>query len=336
MVSCYTHLDLAERRCLAKWREAKIPMKEIAVRLGRAPSSLYREIKRNYFRDAELPQLDGYHGVAAQRMADERRATHRKLVADPALRTVVTERLREGWSPEQIAGRLRIDPRPGRVSHETIYRYAYSREGLADGLYRHLPERRRRRRPRIARRRHGKRFPEAMSIAQRPAIVARRREFGHWECDLVLFRREFGKPNISMLVERVSRFAMALRNDDRQSRPVMEAVADALSTLPSEARQSVTFDRGTEFTAWAHLQELLDVEPWFCDPKSPWQKGTVENTNGRIRRYLPRHADPTALTNRYLKSICERLNATPRKCLGFRTPAEVFRNRLFETGGSVN
>tara|TARA_R110002126_G_scaffold288768_1_gene442812 strand:+ start:715 stop:1161 length:447 start_codon:yes stop_codon:yes gene_type:complete len=145
-----------------------------------------------------------------------------------------------------------------------------------------------------------------------------------------MFRKEFGKENVTSLVERISRFAVELKNPDRQSKPVMEILIESLSPLLANARRSITFDRGTEFTAWRHLKAGLGVDPWFCGPQPPWQKGTVENTNNRLRRYLPRKADPNAFTNRYLTSICARLNATPRKCLGYRTPAEIFRAKLME------
>ena len=114
------------------------------------------------------------------------------------------------------------------------------------------------------------------------------------------------------------------------SKPVMETLISSLKALPQPARRSITFDRGTEFTAWTHLKAGLGVAPWFCDPQSPWQKGTVENTNNRLRRYLPRKADPTVFTDRYLRSICDRLNNTPRKCLGYQTHTEVFRLNLME------
>lgn len=110
----------------------------------------------------------------------------------------------------------------------------------------------------------------------------------------------------------------------------MEGLINSLSSLPANVRWSITFDRGTEFTAWQYLKDGLGVDPWFCDPQSPWQKGTVENTNNRLRRYLPRKVDPTAFTDRYLRSICDRLNATPRKCLGYQTHAEVFRAKLMK------
>ncbi len=126
MPRSYAHLDLDERRRLAEWRAAKIPVKEIALRLGRDAPTLYRELKRNFFRDVELPELNGYHAVAAQDMAERRRAVHRKMVVHPTLKLAVVDRLKAGWSPEQIAGRMRLERHPVRVSHETIYRFAYS------------------------------------------------------------------------------------------------------------------------------------------------------------------------------------------------------------------
>lgn len=146
----------------------------------------------------------------------------------------------------------------------------------------------------------------------------------------MMFRREHGRINVTSLVERMSRFTVVSRNEDRQSKPIMESLIEGLAPLPADARQSITFDRGTEFSAWRRLKDGIGADAWFCDPQAPWQKGTVENTNNRLRRYLPRSTAPTALTNRYLKSICQRLNATPRKCLGYRTPAEVFESNLME------
>lgn len=121
-----------------------------------------------------------------------------------------------------------------------------------------------------------------------------------------------------------------MKNADRRSRLVMDGLIDSLSPLPAHARSSITFDRGLEFLAWPHLQAGLGVATWFCDPQSPWQKGTVENTNGRVRRWLPREVDPKALTTHQINAICHQLNSTPRKCLGYRTPAEVFRQKLME------
>jgi IS30 family transposase len=330
MGRCYPHLSFQERIKIAKWREAKMPVPEIADRLGRAPSTIYRELKRNIFSDKELPELNGYYAMNAQGMYEKRRTVRRKLIVYPQLKAVVEDRLKAGWSPEQIAGRMRLEQHPIRVSHETIYRFAYSSDGRDEQFYRHLPEHRRRRRPRGYRRQNRTHIFDSQSLARRPECVATRVEFGHWECDLMMFRKEHGKVNVTSLVERVSRYTVVMRNEDRQSKPIMEALIQGLAPLPADARQSITFDRGTEFSAWEHLKAGIGADAWFCDPQAPYQKGTVENTNNRLRKYLPRSTEPTALTNRYLRSICQRLNSTPRKCLGYRTPAEVFETKLME------
>jgi len=164
----------------------------------------------------------------------------------------------------------------------------------------------------------------------RPETVAHRTQFGHWEGDLMLFKQHFGQANVTSLVERVSRFAVLLKNKSKHTNPVMHKVTDALRSLPLVARRSITFDRGTEFVSWPHLQSEIGTQAWFCDPSSPWQKGTVENTNRRARRWLPRKLDVKALSDHELKMICDRLNQTPRKCLGWKTPAELFKEKALE------
>lgn len=330
MGRCYSHLSLEERRKVAKWREAKIPILEIAALLSRSASTIYRDVKRNSYVDDELPELNGYHAVVAQEMYERRRAVHRKMLVHPQLKAAVEDRLKAGWSPQQIAGRMRLERHPLCISHETIYRFAYSKVGRAEGFYRHLPEHRLRRRARGYRKYRHAHITESQSLSQRPDRISDRSEFGHWECDLVMFRKEHGRVNVTSLVERVSRYAVVIRNEDRQSKPIMEALINGLAPLPAEARQSITFDRGTEFSAWQRLKDGIGADSWFCDPQAPWQKGTVENTNNRLRKYLPRSTEPTALTNRYLRSICQRLNSTPRRCLGYRTPAEIFESKLME------
>lgn len=266
----------------------------------------------------------------AHEIAARRRANLRKLVRHSALRVAVIDRLQAGWTPEQIAGRLALEGAPQRVSHETIYQYVYSKDGSAAELWRHLPDHRRRRRGRGRRRAQLHRFVDEISIRHRPAEVNERQTFGAWECDLIQFRQDYGGTNLTSPVERVSRFKVLMKNSDRRSRPVMDGLISSLSPLPAYARQSITFDRGLEFLAWPYLQAGLGVAPWFCDPRSPWQKGTVENTNGRIRRWLPRELDPKLLTSSAITAICQHLNSTPRKCLGYRTPAEVFREKLMD------
>ena len=151
----------------------------------------------------------------------------------------------------------------------------------------------------------------------------------------MIFERAQGKMNVASLVERKTRFAVLFRNNDRSTTHLMNRLMGVMEPLPQPARKSITFDRGIEFRNWRKLKPGIGTEAWFCDPQAPWQKGTVENTNNRLRRYLPRKSDPTAFTNRYLRSICARLNATPRKCLGYQTPAEVFRAKLMEGAAST-
>ncbi len=326
----YSQLDLAERRKLERLLAAGFSKSEIADQLKRDRSTIFREIRRNYFSDPEMPQYDGYYCLTADSKAQKRRGSRCKLARDKELRDAVLDRLKTGWSPEQISGRLRLEEHPKRICHETIYRFAYSKTGKSENWFRHLPEHRRTRRKRGSRRRHGKKFPEELWIKERPEAVSEREEFGHWECDLMIFRRRFGKANVMSVVERVSRYTLLLKNPDRTSKPVMNALIGALFPLPQTARRCITFDRGSEFSAWDYLKEGLGVDPWFCDPSAPWQKGTNENTNGRARRDLPRDLDPAEITRQRLQSICDRMNATPRKCLGFRTPTEVFREKMLE------
>jgi IS30 family transposase len=218
MERTYSHIDLDERRKIARWRMAGVNVEIIAEKLGRHRSTIFREIKRNTFVDTEVPDLNGYYCVSAHDMACGRRAKLRKLARFLYVRQSVIERITHGWSP-QIAGRMRLERHPISISHETIYKFAYSSDGQAIKLWRHLPEHRARRRPRHARRKHGQRFSPELNILRRPDIVADRKQFGHWECVLIQFPKKFGKANVTSLVERVSRFAIFLRNNDRQSRP---------------------------------------------------------------------------------------------------------------------
>jgi len=326
----HTELDLSERRVIEDMLNAKMPVSKIATELGRHRSTVYRDIQRNGFVDEELPQLNGYYGVTAQNSALRRRARRRKLVRLEHLRTSVIAQLKEGWSPEQIAGRLQFEGQPVRVSHETIYAYVYSPDGQSDELARHLPHRRKKRQPRRRRTPRGLVFPPDRSIHERPDYVKTRETFGEWEGDLMIFERAQGKMNVASLVERKTRFAVLFRNNDRSTTYLMNRLMDVMEPLPQPARKSITFDRGIEFRNWRKLKPGIGTEAWFCDPQSPWQKGSVENLNKRARRYLPRDAPVAALSNRDMKSICDRLNGTPRKCLGWRTPTEAFRDELMK------
>ncbi len=251
MSGCYSQLTLADRRLLHRLVDQKVTINEMARRLGRHRSTIYREIRRNTFHDRELPQYTGYFGTIADQLTRERRRRLRKLRRHPDLRADVIRQLKARWSPEQIAGRLLSEEiSPVRVSAETIYRFIYSKEDYALGLYQYLPEARRKRRPLRSRKPRDGAFPASHRISQRPDFIGDRSRFGHWEGDLIIFERPFGHANVTSLVERKSRYTVLIKNPSRHSRPIMDKIIRAFSSLPAFARQSFTFDRGTEFAAF--------------------------------------------------------------------------------------
>jgi transposase, IS30 family len=323
----YDHLTLDERKLIFQLREAKMSVPRIAERLGRHRSTIHREIRRNWHDDG--PWLRGYFPQAAQSRTDRRRVRRRKLQQNPHLARHVIARLQQAWSPEQIAGRLRREAGgEGRISHETIYQFVYSELGREQNLYQLLPCQRRRRRKRYARKPRGVTIPLENTFAERPTEIAARSSFGHWEGDLVMFRRAHGQRNVFSLVERQTRFAVLRVEPSRHSTPIMNSLAEDLGSLPPGARRTVTFDRGTEFAAYPALKTSLGMDAYFCAPQAPWQKGTVENTNGRLRRFLPLDADISDRSTADLRTLAAQMNATPRKCLGFMTPAEAFAASL--------
>jgi IS30 family transposase len=335
MGSHYSHLTLDERRLIFRLWEATADVALIAARLGRHRSTIYREVRRNWYDDAEAPRMSGYFPTVAHDATARRRRHLGKLHRDEALASEVIAKLKLAWSPEQIAGRMRREASPvGTLCHETIYRYVYGPAGRAADLHRLLPSRRRRRRPRYARKPRGLYIPEENTIKKRPEEISQRMSFGHWECDLVGFRKEFGKHKLMTLVERFSRYTYLSLNASRHSVGIISGVGKDLALLPPAGRQSVTFGRGTEFTAYHILKRTLGVESYFCAPQAPGQKGSVENTNGRLRRFLPLDTDIANTTADELSALACQMNATPRRCLGYNTPAEVFEEFVTTARGT--
>ena len=323
----YRQLDLIERRTLFRLLNAKMPVAAIAQELGRHRSTIHREIRRNHFHGPR--EYAGYYPLNAQDRASERRRRQRKLCRNPALRDYVITRLERCWSPEQIAGRLKHEAGDGgAVGHETIYRYVYGPEGREAGLHRHLPKARRRRQRRYGRKPRASSIPASRAIQHRPTEVEDRQTFGHWEEDLLIFRREHGKANLTSVIERQTRYTILLPNPDRQSNALIGRIGQAWQGLPEGSCRTITFDRGTEFAAHAILARTSGTEAFFCDPHSPWQKGAVENANGRIRRFLPGDRNLAELAEDELHRVTTMLNATPRRCLGYRTPHEAFQDQL--------
>jgi IS30 family transposase len=228
-----------------------------------------------------------------------------------------------GWSPEQVAGRLAQENASTTVSHETIYRFIDAQiRRTKDYRWRHYLSQGKAKRGRRGKRRSPvQQFQHRISIRQRPACVHKRRQPGHWEADL-LHPRKSGAV-ILVAQERTSRYTLIARQPGKHAQPIADQLKRWFAAMPARLRRSLTQDNGPEFLLH-HQLHPLGVKTYFCDPHSPWQKGGVENLNGRIRRYIPRGTDPNTISDANLRALATRLNATPRKCLGFKTPHEVF------------
>ena len=315
-VKHYAHICMEERRQIYRLLSGqKISITEIAARLGRHRSTIFREIQRNTHRHEE-ESVRGYFPVTAQDFVSERRRKQRKLIHSKQLRSYIIEKLQAYWSPDQISGYLRRREFGFYVCPETIYQYIYGAEGREQGLYRYLFKGKSKRRPRFGRKPRGKHIPVENRIHQRPAPVNERKVFGHWECDLMIFQKDLGNANVTSLIERKSRYMFVTKNENRISNGVMAGINSRVGKLPEPCRRSITFDRGSEFMSYPLLRRNLGMHSYFCDPSAPWQKGAVENNNGRIRRFLPANTNVAELSESDLWAICNRMNQTPRKCLG--------------------
>lgn len=315
-------LTLAEREEISRGIAAEESARGIAARLGRSPSTITREIDRHGGRSR-------YRAAEADKRAwdNARRPQTCKLARDPALAQLVAAGLREDWSPEQIAGWLKAkfpDDHTMRVSHETIYLtlFIQARGALKRELVSHLRRSRSLRKPRNAKRRHRGQgqIAEAVSIRERPAEAEDRAIPGHWEGDLLAGG---ANTHIATLVERHSRFVMLVAVGGKDTRSVTDALSKQVCHLPRDLRSSLTWDRGTEMAEHARFTVATDVKVYFCDPQSPWQRGSNENTNGLLRQYLPKGTDLSRFTQADLDAIASKLNTRPRETLGFKTPADT-------------
>lgn len=311
----YTRISLVEREKIYRFRylESK-KIDEIAVILRRNKSSISRELSR--CSDSDL----GYIPDTAEQQAKKRKRRNSHKFRSAALFWLVDGKLRIGWSPEQISNRLKLEKSPISVSYETIYKFSYSKEGVKAGWPQLLPKKQSMRLPRLGRRKPKRGvIPNAVPISSRPESIDGRKRIGHWEGDLVAFTCYKSK-NLTTMVERKSRFVKLACNSDKLSATVVGGIKSSLELLPGSLVKSITFDRGSEFSN----HENIGIETYFCDPHSPWQKGSIENFNGRIRRFLPSNFDHRLLTQELVNNIENTLNNQPRKCLGFKTPFEIF------------
>jgi IS30 family transposase len=292
---------------------------EIARRLGRHRATIYREIERNRC------IVGGYRPESADNRAWARKLRGSRIARSILLRQHVEDRLAMGWSPEQIVGRMELEGSEHRISVESIYRHVWSLEGRKAGLPRLL---RQRKRKRGRGRRRGTRvpIPDRVPIHDRPENANLRSEIGHWEGDVMHFRK--GADALLTLEDRCSRLTLARRLRGMDADGCARAIIAELKPLPPPARRSLTCDNGGEFADHARVTAWTEVAAYFCDPGCPGQRGSIENTHGRLRKPLPRRTQLAEIPDAEIARLVHNLNTTPRKCLGWRTPLEVFNRQL--------
>ena len=317
----YTHLSAYERGQVQALSAENKSNAYIAKRIGRSRATIGRELRRNTTRN-------GYQAQRAHQQYRMRRQECRpaRRLEHPPLWTYLFDKLSIGWTPEEIAGRLPLaypDDLRMRISHETIYQSLYADKRL-HCLLEHLPQARPKRRKRgQGKTRRGPSIPNRVGIEERPNIIEERTRFGDWEADTIVGAGQQGF--IATLVDRTSRLLHARKCDTKHAGPMADTVIHALQDMPISWVKTITFDNGTEFADHQTIADTLNVDTYFADPYCSWQRGTNENTNGLIRRYLPKGTCFKGLTQDHLDFIINQLNNRPRKILRYRTPNEVFQ-----------
>jgi len=315
----YHHLTQQERYVISHMTMAGFSQAQIARRLGRDRGTISRELRRNTH-----PYDHTYFYDVAQDQAQRRRtqANQRYRLATGQLGEVVRDRLRQTWSPEQIAGRLQQDYPDDpdmHVSHETIYQWVYRHH--AQGWHQHLRRRRPRRRPRIPNRIPRGLIRDRVGIEQRPKIVERRKRFGDWEADTVEGAK--GTGGLATHVERRSRYLLAGKLSDKRADTYARTTTRLYRDLPASLRRTITGDNGKEFAQFKTIERQLKVRVYFARPYAAWERGTNENTNGLLREFFPKGSDFTKVSHHQVARATKLLNNRPRKCLNYRTPAQV-------------
>lgn len=320
----YRHLSVQDRIKLYELLFEGQALADIADHLGFHKATIYRELERN-------SNQHGYRPDWASQQYLARKFHHGfKLDKNPALRELVIARLKEGWSPLQIAGRLKKSAGRCVVSHETIYAYLYSPSGKAQHLHQLLQNKRRFRYPRIQRkRRKTASEAEKITIGLRSDEINQRQSFGHWEGDLLLFGRQY--PHLITLRERQSRYVLAIKNNSRKPQQTANILVSYMKKHVSSDVRSLTLDNDISFTQHPILAEGLAATIYFCEPYKSWQKGAIENANRLIRRYLPKKTNIDHYNQEDIEKIIDKLNNQPMRCLGYKTPKEAF----FEGGSQL-
>lgn len=323
MKTKYKHLTDKDRIFLRIMLEKHYSKNKIATILGVDRSTIYRELKRNCFKHWRTGKKIYWSNTAHQNYLD-RRKRKTKLEKDKKLKDYVHSKLKLGWSPWQIEGRLKSENEGnGIISHETIYRYIYSDYGIRNIFYQKL---RRKHFWRIKRNSRTPRVPKEMLINNRPDAINKREEFGHWEGDLMMFKQGI-KSNLITLRERKTRFIIAIKNLNKTASGTALTLISTVKNIKKYIK-SITFDQGSEFNKYQWIKDCINADIYFCKPASPYQKGAVENGNGVIRAELPREFDVAKLKQKDIADIIGEINNRPLKCLGYKTPQEIFSKHV--------
>jgi IS30 family transposase len=321
----YQQIKQDERDLIAHLHAKGLSHAEIGRRIGRNKSTISRELQRN-----GSGVYDVYLAHKAQVRASIRKqeSGQRPRLKDQRIKRYVIRKLKQGWSPEQISGDLKENSPKLRASHEAIYQFVYAKETLKTmNLKEYLPRANRIRRPRGHSRKHTKsRIPRRVSIEARPKYIDKRKQIGHWESDSMISRAS--QASVVVILERATRYVKLAKVKANQAREVSNAITRRLGRLPNSTRKTITYDNGSENVEHERVNKVLGTTSYFCNPYHSWEKGSVENTVGLIRRFLPKKTDIAKITKEQIKQIENRLNHRPRKCLNFKTPYQLFTSSV--------
>ena len=319
----YNQLKAEEREEIYRLLELGKTQAEIAKAIGRNKSTVGREVKRNRHR-----KFDEYLPDTAERKAAKRKAQGRKeryVDRFPRLKAWILQKIKQGWSPDIIAGKLRNTGK-GYLTKESIYQYIYSLEGRKQNLRQYLPQAHRIRRKRNGRKHSKGTIPGRIDISLRPQEVETRSEFGHWEGDSMMYKGH--SQRLATHLERKTRYLVVLKPATNKAKERAKLINRSFARLPQEARKTITFDNGLEFAEHRQITDKTGTQVYFAKPYASWQRGGNENANGILRRYLPRDTDLNELTKKHLSAIINSINNRPRKILNYRTPAEAFKQEI--------
>ena len=317
----YKQIKQDERDFIAHYHAKGLSHAEIGRRIGRNKSTISRELRRN---GSGVYDVYLAHKAQARASIRKQESGQRPRLKDPRIKRYVIRKLKAGWSPEQISGDLKQNHPSLSISHEAIYQFVYDKETLRNmNLKDCLPRANRIRRPRGHSRKHTKsHIPRRVSIDDRPKYIDQRKQIGHWESDSMVSRAS--KTSVVIILERATRYVRLAKVKANQAREVSSAINRRLGRLPGSVRRTITYDNGSENIEHERVNKVLGTSSYFCNPYHSWEKGSVENTVGLVRRFLPKKTDIAKITKEQIKKIENRLNHRPRKCLNFKTPYEVF------------